>query len=123
MKPVERIGTNIGGSYVAGINAVIAGTVLAEHKLGWEVMGIRDGFDGPLFPDRYSEGGLLRLAPEVVENLSAGGNAILGNATRTDPLRVRQVDVENMVEELERSGDLIGKLATEKIEASYPPSA
>ncbi len=54
MKPVKRIGINVGGGYVAGINAVIAGTVLAGHELGWDIMGIRDGLDGLLFPERYS---------------------------------------------------------------------
>src|SRR5512137_1021210 len=117
MKPVKRIGINVGGGFVAGINAVIAGTVLAGHELGWEVMGIRDGFDGLLFPERYPEGGLLKLTPQMVENLSAGGSALLGNATRTDPFRVRQVNAENMVEEVDRSGDLIARVAAEKIDA------
>jgi ATP-dependent phosphofructokinase / diphosphate-dependent phosphofructokinase len=117
MKPVKRIGINVGGGYVAGINEVVTGTVLAGHELGWEVMGIRDGFDGLLFPERYPEGGLLTLTAQTVENLSAGGSAILGNATRTDPFRVRQVNAENMAEELDRSGDLIARVAAEKIDA------
>lgn len=112
----KRIGINVGGSYVPGLNSVVTGVVLAAAELGWEVVGIRDGFDGLLFPERYPGGGLLRLTPQMVENLSAGGSAILGNATRTDPFRVRQVN-ENMVEEVDRSGDLIAKIAAEKIEA------
>src|SRR5512137_1309640 len=115
--PLKRIAINFGGGYVPGLNAVIGGVVLAASQLGWEVVGIRDGFDGLLFPERYPEGGLLKLAPELVENFSAGGSAILGNATRTDPFRVRQVNAENMVEEVDRSGDLFAKLAAEKIEA------
>ena len=117
MKPVKRIGINIGGGYVAGINAVITGTVLAAHELGWEVVGIRDGFDGLLFPERYPEGGLLKLSAQMVGNLSVSGSAILGNATRTDPFRVRQVNAGNMVEELDRSDDLIARVAAEKIDA------
>src|SRR5512143_1075633 len=113
----RRIALNFGGSYVPGLNSVITGTVLAAHELGWEIVGIRDGFDGLLSPERYSEGGLLRLTPQMVENLSAGGSAILGNATRTDPFRVRQVNAENMVEEVNRSGDLIARIAAEKIDA------
>lgn len=117
MNPVKRIGINVGGGYVSGINAVIAGTVLAGHELGWEVLGIRDGFDGLLFPERYPEGGVLKLSPQLLENCAAGGGAILGNATRTDPFRVRQLSAENMVEETDRSGDLIARLAAEKIDA------
>src|SRR5512139_430170 len=115
--PKKRIALNFGGGYVPGLNAVVTGTVLAAHELGWEVVGIRDGFDGLLAPERYANGGLLPLTPEVVERLSAGGDAILGNATRTDPFRVRHVNAENMVEEVDRSGDLIARIEVEKIEA------
>lgn len=45
MKPAKRIALNVGGGYVTGINAVITGVVLAAHELGWEALGIRDGFD------------------------------------------------------------------------------
>jgi len=113
----KRIAINLGGGYVPGLNAVITGVVLAANELGWEVVGIRDGFDGLLAPERYPDGGLLQLTPQVVENLSAGGSAILGNATRTDPFRVRQVNAENQVEEVDRSGDLIAKINAEKIDA------
>ena len=115
--PVKRVAVNFGGGFVPGLNAVITGTVLAAHELGWEVVGIRDGFDGLLAPERYPEGGLLTLTPQIVENLSAGGSPILGNATRTDPFRVRQVNAENQVEEVDRSGHLIAKIAAEKIDA------
>src|SRR5512139_813639 len=115
--PKKRIALNFGGGYVPGLNAVVTGTVLAAHELGWEVVGIRDGFDGLLAPERYADGGLLPLSPAIVERLSAGGDPILGNATRTDPFRVRHVNAENMVEEVDRSGDLIARIAAEKIDA------
>jgi ATP-dependent phosphofructokinase / diphosphate-dependent phosphofructokinase len=116
MQPqANRVALNVGGGYVPGINAVIAGVVLAADLLGWEVVGIRDGFDGLLFPERYPEGGLLKLTPQVVENLSGG--TILGNATRTDPFRVQEVNAENQIEEADRSGDVIARIAAEKIDA------
>src|SRR5512137_2611570 len=115
--PTKRIAINFGGGYVPGLNAVITGTALAAHELGWEVVGIRDGFDGLLSPERYADGGLLTLTPQIVESLSAGGDAILGNATRTDPFRVRQVNAENQVEEVDRSHELVAKIAAEKIDA------
>lgn len=114
---MKRIAVNCGGSHVPGLNAVISGAVLAASELGWEVVGIRDGFDGLLFPERYPAGGLLELTPQVVESLGTGGSPILGNATHTDPFRVRQVNAENMVEEVDRSGELIGKITTERIDA------
>src|SRR5512143_3663178 len=115
--PKKRIALNCGGGYVPGLNAVITGVVLAANELGWEVVGIRDGFDGLLFPERYPEDGLLKLTPQMVEHFSAGGSPILGNVTRTDPFRVRQVNAENMIEEVDRSGDLIARVAAEKIES------
>ncbi len=113
----KRIAVNVGGGFVSGLNAVLTGVVLAAKELGWEVVGIRDGFDGLLFPERYPEGGLLKLTPQLLENCSAGGGVILSNATRTDPFRVRGVNAENMVEERDHSSDLIARIAAEKIDA------
>src|SRR5512147_1567179 len=115
--PAKRIAINFGGSYVPGLNAVITGTVMAASELGWEVVGIRDGFDGILAPERRADGGLLTLTPRVIESVSAGGDPILGNATRSDPFHVRQVNAENQVEEVDRSGELIANMASEKIDA------
>lgn len=113
----KRIAITLGGGYVPGLNAVILGTVLAARELGWEVVGIRDGFEGLLFPDRYPEGGLLTLTPQAVENCSAAAGALLGTAGRTDPFRVRSINAENQVEETDRSDELLKLLQTEKIDA------
>jgi 6-phosphofructokinase 1 len=114
---LKRIAINVGGGYVAGFNAVVTGVVLAAEELGWEVLGIRDGFDGVLFPGRYPDGGLVPLTPRVVEGLSAAGGMVLGNATRTDPFHVRQVGADSQVEEVDLSGDLIAKVRDAEIDA------
>src|SRR5512136_2521617 len=113
----RRIGLNLGGGYVPGINAVITGVVLAARELGWEVVGIRDGFDGLLFPERYREGGLMTLTPGMVDALAGSGGALLGNATRNDPFHVRRLNAEDQVEETDRSEELIEKISAEKIDA------
>ncbi|HOW71108.1 MAG TPA: 6-phosphofructokinase [Phycisphaerae bacterium] len=115
--PTKRIAINLCGGYVPGLNTVLTGVVLAANELGWQVVGIRDGFDGLLGPDRYSEGGLFKITLRGVDNLSTGGGAILGNAAGTDPFRVRQVNADNQVQEVDRSGDLIAKINAEKIDA------
>ena len=53
------------------------GAAMAGGKLGWEMVGIRDGFEGLLHPDRYPDGGLVTLSPELVENLdpATGGSS------------------------------------------------
>lgn len=112
----RRIGINFGGGYVPGLNAVIAGTVLAASHLGWEVVGIRDGFEGLLFRERYRDGGLLDLSPETVESLSAASGCILGTAAYSNPFQVRTVNAENQVEEVDRSDELLRLLEQEGID-------
>jgi 6-phosphofructokinase 1 len=113
----KRIAVNFGGGYVPGLNAVITGVVLAASKLGWEVLGIRDGFEGLLFPGRYPDGGLVKLNPQKVDNLAGAGGCILGTAAQSDPFHVRTVNAENMVEEVDRSNELLEIIRKEKIDA------
>src|SRR5512136_3379365 len=114
---LKRIAVNFGGGYVPGLNAVITGVVLAASKLGWEVLGIRDGFEGLLFPDRYPDGGVVTLTPAIVENLTGATGCILGTAAQSDPFHVRTINAENMVEEVDRSDELLEKIRKEKIDA------
>ena len=60
---INRIAIMVGAGFVPGMNAAIKGAALAAGRLGWEVVGIRDGFEGLLHPECYSEGGLLPLTP------------------------------------------------------------
>jgi len=113
----KRIAINFGGGYVPGLNAVITGAVLAASELGWEVVGIRDGFEGLLFPDRYPDGGLVKLSPSIVENLAGATGCLLGTAAQSDPFRIRTVNAENQVEEVDKSEELLGMIKKEKIDA------
>jgi ATP-dependent phosphofructokinase / diphosphate-dependent phosphofructokinase len=113
----KRIAINAGGGYVPGLNAAVTGTVLAATRLGWEVVGIRDGYDGLLFRDRYPDGGLIRLGSGIVEDLSGAPGSILGTAARTDPFRARTLNLDNQVEEIDRSDELLKVVRTEKIDA------
>jgi 6-phosphofructokinase 1 len=114
---IKRIAINFGGGYVPGLNAVITGAVLAASGLGAEIVGIRDGYDGLLFPDRYPDGGLVKLIPSLVQNLAGAGGCILGTAARNDPFHVRAVNAENIVEEEDRSDELLERIKQEKIDA------
>jgi len=113
----RRIAINVGAGYVPGMNAVIIGAALAADKLGWEVVGIRDGFDGVLHRDR-SDGGLVLLTPQMIENLdAAAAGGILGQSVRVDPFHVRQVNNDNLVEEVDMSDELLNRLRDEMIDA------
>jgi 6-phosphofructokinase len=113
----KRIAIMVGAGFVPGMNAVIKGAALAAAKLGWEVVGIRDGFDGLLHPERYPEGGLLTLSPALVESLDPSSPCILGQSARVDPFHVRHVNELEMVEELDQSDFLIGRMKAEHLEA------
>src|SRR5881398_3792131 len=68
MKP--RIGVLTSGGDCPGLNAVLRGVVLAAEKLGWDIVGFRDGFEGLLPPgdhvvlDRKSIDGIMALRSE-----------------------------------------------------------
>ena len=112
----RRIAIMVGAGHVPGINAVIMGAALAADKLGWEMVGIRDGFDGLLHRDRYPDGGLVELSPQLIENLDPNAAGLLGQAPRVDPFHVRQVN-DDMVEEVDMSDALLKKLQAENIDA------
>jgi 6-phosphofructokinase 1 len=113
----RRIAINVGAGHVPGINAVVMGAAMAAGKLGWEVVGLRDGFEGVLHPDRYPDGGLMPLSPQLVENLDPNAAGLLGQASRVDPFHVRRVNEDEMVEEVDLSGEVLDRLRAEGIDA------
>ncbi len=76
MKP--RIGVLTSGGDCPGLNAVLRGVVLAAEKLGWEVIGFRDGFEGLLRPgdhvilDRKSTEGIMALGGTIIGTTNRG---------------------------------------------------
>src|SRR3989441_2235602 len=76
MKP--RIGVLTSGGDCPGLNAVLRGVVLAAEKLGWEVVGFRDGFEGLLPPgdhlilDRHSTEGIMALGGTIIGTTNRG---------------------------------------------------
>src|SRR6184192_4898921 len=75
MKP--RIGVLTSGGDCPGLNAVLRGVVLAAEKLGWEVIGFRDGFEGLLPPGDH-----LVLDRNRVDGIMALGGTIIGTTNR-----------------------------------------
>lgn len=113
----RRIAINVGAAYVPGMNAVIMGAALAADKLGWELVGIRDGYEGLLHPERYPDGGLVTLNPQLIENLDPAGGGFLGQSVRMDPFNVRTVNEDQMVEEVDESDQLLEALKAAGIDA------
>jgi ATP-dependent phosphofructokinase / diphosphate-dependent phosphofructokinase len=112
----KRIAIMVGAGYIPGINAVVAGASLAAGKLGWELLGIRDGFEGLLHPEKYPEGGLIPIDPRVV-NMDPNTGSVLGQSSRIDPFNVRTINELEMVEEVDMSDELLEKIKAEHIDA------
>src|SRR5207302_10990212 len=72
------IGVLTSGGDCPGLNAVLRGVVLAGEKLGWEVIGFRDGFEGLLPPSDYvvlgrkSTEGIMPLGGTIIRTTNRG---------------------------------------------------
>ena len=102
MKP--RNGVLTSGGDCPGLNAVLRGVVLAAEKLGWEVIGFRDGFEGLLPPgdheilDRKSTAGIMARGGTMIGTTNRGhfvakvGRAECGERRGVDHHRRRWLD-------------------------------
>ncbi|HTP31657.1 MAG TPA: ATP-dependent 6-phosphofructokinase [Candidatus Acidoferrales bacterium] len=86
-EPIRRISINTGGGDAPGLNAVIYSVVHAASRLGWQVLGIREGYDGLMYPDLYPDGGVMELTLEKVKNIPHLGGTMLGTTNRGNPFR------------------------------------
>src|SRR5947208_12844273 len=77
-----RVGVLTGGGDCPGLNAVIrAVTRKGIEAYGWEILGFRNGWQGPL------EGLTMPIGLDDVEDILARGGTILGSS-RTNPFKV-----------------------------------
>ena len=113
----RRVAINVGAGFVPGTNVVVMGAAIAGGKLGWEMVGIRDGFEGLLNPDRYPDGGLIALSPGLIENLDPSTGGILGQAPWVDPIHVRKVKKGRTVEDVDLSDELLKRFKAEDLDA------
>jgi len=113
----KRIAINTGGGDAPGLNAVIHGAVYAARGLGWEIFGIRDGYEGLLEPERYPDGGLMPLRRSIVREISHLGGTILGTTNRGNPFQrpVKQPDGSTVSQDI--SDVLIQRFRDNGIEA------
>jgi ATP-dependent phosphofructokinase / diphosphate-dependent phosphofructokinase len=81
MKPIRTIGIVNGGGDAPGLNPVIRAIVRAainEHNM--RVIGIRNGFDGLIWPE-----GAKEMTEETVSGILPRGGTILGTTNRGNP--------------------------------------
>jgi ATP-dependent phosphofructokinase / diphosphate-dependent phosphofructokinase len=116
-KPIERISVATGGGDAPGLNAVIYAVVHAAAKVGWRVFGVREGYNGLLYPEQYSDGGLIELDGEKVKNIAHLGGTILGTTNRGNPFRVLERSADGSTREVDQSGRVMDAFERHKIDA------
>ena len=92
MKPVRTIGIVNGGGDAPGLNAVIRAmvrTAISHHNM--RVIGIRNGFDGLIWPE-----GAKEMNEDSVADILPRGGTILGTTNRGNPFAYKAI--ENGVE-------------------------
>jgi ATP-dependent phosphofructokinase / diphosphate-dependent phosphofructokinase len=114
---VKKIAITTGGGDAPGLNAVIRAATLAAVNRDWEVYGIREGFNGLLMPERYVEGGIIRLTRDTVRGITHLGGTILGTTNRGNPLHFPVRGVGGQFSEVDRSDELIQRFGLHELDA------
>jgi 6-phosphofructokinase 1 len=115
---IRRIGVSTGGGDAPGLNAVIRSVTLAARNREWDVVGIRDGFNGLMFPENYPDGGgLVELSRERVRGISHLGGTILGSTNRGNPTSFPVQLDDGTWTTVDRTPELLDRFADAGIDA------
>ena len=114
---IKRLAINTGGGDAPGLNAVIRAVVLSALNLGWECVGIRDGYNGLMQPEKYAQGGLIQLTRDAVRGITHLGGTILGTTNRGDPRRYPVQDANGIWHEVDRMDELVETMKTQGLDA------
>ena len=117
MGSIRRIAVNTGGGDAPGLNAVIRAVAISAANRGWECYGIREGFNGIFFPERYAEGGVVRLTRDAVRGIAHLGGTIIGTTNKGNPLHFPLRMPDGTVKEVDRSEEILEFFARKEIDA------
>jgi 6-phosphofructokinase 1 len=112
-----RIAISTGGGDAPGLNAVIRAATLSAARRGWETVGIRDGFNGLMFPEEYPNGGTIELTRELVRGIGHLGGTILGSTNRGNPTAFPVQQDDGTWTTVDRTEELIGLFREAGIDA------
>ena len=104
---IKRIAINTGGGDAPGLNAVIRAVVISAANKGWEVVGIRDGYNGLMLPGDYPEGGLIPLTRATVRGITHLGGTILGTTNKGNPAKYPTLGKDGKWFEKDRTSELV----------------
>lgn len=118
-KSIKKIAINTGGGDAPGLNPVIRAATLAALKEGWEVIGVRDGFNGLLEPSLYGPDypGIIPLDKRAVRGITHLGGTILGTTNRGNPLAFPVENDKGEVELVDRCPKLVEELRALDVDA------
>lgn len=112
MPTLGKIGILNGGGDAPGLNAVTRAVVrTAYYRYGSKVIGIFDGFDGLIWPEKSKE-----LTPYHVRGILPRGGTILGTTNRGNPFKY-QVDEDGRTVLCDYSPRVIENMRKMEIEA------
>jgi len=106
-----RIAINTGGGDAPGLNAVVRAAVLAAQRRGWDVVGIRRGYDGLFMDD-----GLVPLTSGSVRGITHLGGTILGTTNRGSPFEFPARQPDGSIRMVDRSDEVVSRMRDLKID-------
>ena len=115
--PIQRIAICTGGGDAPGLNAVIRAAAISAMDRGWECYGIREGFNGIFFSERYADGGVIRLTQERVRGIAHLGGTILGTTNKGNPLAFPLKMPDGTVKEVDRTDEILEFFARRQLDA------
>jgi 6-phosphofructokinase 1 len=114
---IKRIAISTGGGDAPGLNAVIRSVTLAARNRGWDVVGIRDGFNGLMFPEQYPNGGLIPLTRDSVRGISHLGGTMIGSTNKGNPTAYPTQLEDGTWTAVDRTEELLGRFEEAGIDA------
>jgi ATP-dependent phosphofructokinase / diphosphate-dependent phosphofructokinase len=109
---IKRIAVNTGGGDAPGLNAVLRAVVLSALRRGWEVFGIRRGYEGLLEGDE-----LIKLDRAAVRGIGHLGGTILGTTNRGNPFDWVGRSPDGSVIRVDRSNEVLEGFQRHRLDA------
>jgi len=109
---IKRIAVNTGGGDAPGLNAVIRSIALSALRRGWEVLGIRKGYEGLLDTSK-----ILQLDRNSVRGITHLGGTILGTTNRSSPFEYPVQQADGTTALIDRSDEVVENFRRLQIDA------
>ena len=101
---IKKIAVNTGGGDAPGLNAVLRAVTLSALRLGWKVVGIKEGYAGLL--NMPPGKGLVHLTRDRVRGISNLGGTILGTTNRGNPFEY-PIEENGRIVAVDRSDEIV----------------